>query len=124
MSAVNAGWCAEVWVAPRGWACPHCDSPFHSVNPGARRIRHHGGYRTLISHREPHINRQDYQHDLSASHYRSRGSGCGSCCRHGYGGQRSLTVYELPRMHVPAAVPGLPDRHMQGIWRNAQRIGR
>jgi hypothetical protein len=26
--------CAEVWVMPRGWACPHCDVPVpHSTEP-------------------------------------------------------------------------------------------
>jgi hypothetical protein len=25
--------CAEVWVAPHGWACPHCDSPVPLVRP-------------------------------------------------------------------------------------------
>ena len=25
--------CAEVWVAPHGWACPHCDSLVPLVRP-------------------------------------------------------------------------------------------
>ena len=31
--------CAEVWVSPRGWACPHCDVPISHSPAQDRELR-------------------------------------------------------------------------------------